>query len=64
MGGPLVAEKERETETETERSAQENTQGEHFIPPKSLAGKTIGAYFHEFLRPVGLKDWNFKDPLA
>ena len=30
--------------------------------PKPLAGKMREAEFHEFLQPVGIKDWHFRGP--
>ena len=51
--GPLLMEK-----GEAERNTQRNSQGKHF--PKATGYKMSGADFHEFLQPVGYKDWSFK----
>lgn len=34
------------------------------ISSKPLIGKMKRAYFLEFLQPLGLKDWNFKEQQA
>lgn len=55
--GALVAEK-GERERSTEGYAKENTS------PKPLSRKMREADFYEFLQPVGLKGWSFRETLA
>ena len=46
-----------------ERKAHRETHKEK-VSPKTLAGKTRGAEFHEFLHPMGLKAQSFEGQQA